>query len=219
MITVLISGLCIFTILLLIVKIYFIPDSELAKLRYEIKCQSLTLNENLQKPIYEKFKNGLMQIVFDEKICFHEYANIYRLNKIEENSDVVNFNKLAVGMYSYIPKEKRTYFMHDFPAISVLENGADQFKNDAYGNTFTLAHELGHHFMIQDHNDRSEEAADRYILELAKQILTKEEIYIISHAVSAHSRIDRDEFKKQYNFTEIFPFEDYKRKKINLLKD
>lgn len=127
----------------------------------------LPIKNRKKNVIYKKFHDGLLKICEEEKIYVHTYDNINDLNDDVYGVGVKDKESLAAGVYCY----KKVYNDEDLkrlPSIHFKKNG-----------TFVLAHEVGHHFSIKYFSDYSEKAADKYIYQLAKKILSKAEIGLI----------------------------------------
>jgi len=164
-------------------------------------------------PVLKKFRKELLKICNKELIYIKIYDDAEELNKetLKETPNIET-GKLAVGKYISLPKNYNTTLnkiMNHLPRIELTKNY----------DTFTLAHELGHHFSIKKNGDRSEETADNYIMELAKKCLEPHELLRISIALKVNSgkSIKINIFKavwKNLNETILFKFKLNKNENI-----
>jgi len=202
---------------LLVICIYYFKLKKLKKdFEYEQNRYNFRLDHKIQDKLINKFREYCLILIKNENIHLFEYDTIYDLNKLNENTITEDEkNRLAVGLYTYIPIEKLKHVdpeillkcQEKLPSISLTKNY----------NVFTLAHELGHHFCIKKNNDRTELAADNYIFELAKQCLTPKEIYCLGPSIVVYSQIDHKQFDVEYDYHTLFTYKEYKyNKKHNI---
>lgn len=178
-----------------------------------INKYSLILDKSIRKSVLDKLEKYCMQLIEQENIKFIKYDTIWELNNIcEDIATVEQKNKLAGGLYCYIPKHKISGITGKL--LLELQENYPQIKVYSNPCIFTIAHELGHHFCIKNFNDTSELAADNYIFEIVKQCLTPKEIYCISIELECHAKISKDHLNMEYKYESLFPYKEYKNKKI-----
>ncbi len=124
--------------------------------------------------IITKFYNGLVEITNREGIDLYYHDDMKSLNEVVSNTNCDSENA-AVGIYRFSKHIK------SFAEIHLL-------RKDEYNvHPWTFAHELGHHFSIRKNNDRTEKAADNYILKLAEEILNENERLILKLELHVYS--------------------------------
>ncbi|MFA5153778.1 MAG: hypothetical protein WC554_14550 [Clostridia bacterium] len=162
--------------------------------------QCWTKREACKKEVCQKFKNLLFEICDKESIYIKFYNDEYQLNDVtvkysetgernlvDSKGNTVFDGNLATGKYVYLKKECDTpekRVQRQLPKIQLRKN------EDV---TWTLAHELGHHFTIQYKGIETELAADHYVKTLAEQLLTKKEQELLEIEIRVYSHINEKE--------------------------
>lgn len=131
-----------------------------------------------ERRISRKLERELQKICKAECIKLEYYDDIDEMNEL--NGKVLR-STYASGLYQYS--------LFTMTGELVLGKSTIQVHNadDDRGRAMVLAHELGHHFCIKNHNDSSEEGADRYIRKLCKDILEPYEYQFIDSTLALYS--------------------------------
>jgi len=200
-------------VLLYLVYITYKPDTYF---EYYQNRYNFLLDNNIHNKLINKYKEYCLKLIKDENIHLFEFDTIYELNNLNENTITdEEKDRLAAGIYKYIPIDKLNGFGPEI--LLILQKTLPSINLTKDYNVFTLAHELGHHFCVKKNNDRSELAADNYILEIAKQCLTPKEIYCLRNSITAYSRIPNEQFDIEYDYESLFTYKEYKyNKKHNI---
>lgn len=162
-----------------------------------------------EEEILHKFWFGLIELCkkeniflefFDTPVALNELKEIPlengELKYIDKNGNDFDKNEMARGRYRYLKMKydspaDRAFFR--YPKIQLLKKDENEFY------PWTFAHELGHHFTITDlrninvddeklTNEELELAANHYIFDLAKLILTEEERKFINISLAVYSK-------------------------------
>jgi len=175
--------------------IYFVIYTKSAKLEQSISSsfeERWAKEGTLKKQILEKFRNHLLKLCDDESIYVELFNDVYHLNGVSvkhvdseiilsKNEKPFSKENLTIGNYIYLNKP------YDTPELRVKRQ-CPKIKLSKDGDyTWVLAHELGHHFMIQYQNNNTEEAADHYIKNLAEQCLTSQEQEMLKIEINVYS--------------------------------
>lgn len=170
-----------------LVAIYRISFSE-KKGQIQLQATNIFYSKEKRKEVEEKFRKALLEILPKEKIYLHLYDSEEELNKAVYGDTTED---PAAGVYSHLKKEfdsPTNRFAKRLPKIHLTKDF----------NTFVLAHELGHHFSIEERGDRSEEAADAYIVTLARKTLSVAEQGIIQASLEVYSKTELPELKNAF---------------------
>lgn len=109
---------------------------------------------------YNKIKNKIYKHLV--QVCYQNELPIV----ICEAKDMISDGKSCAGQFVYMTDIK-TNKMIRASHINILA----QYK----GEPFLLGHELGHYYSVKDHNDKTEDAADKKGAELCLGVLSEEE--------------------------------------------
>lgn len=116
--------------------------------------------------LHKRIKNNLIKYIKKELIYLDYVPKI-----IDTRTNTVY--KKAAGLYSYI--ENATPLQNAanrLPRIQILNNRTE------LAILKTLAHEVGHHYYINNFNDSTEKSADKFVIDTFKKVLPKWEFYL-----------------------------------------
>ena len=172
-----------------------------ACLIFLMKISFFELNRKEEEKVLEKFRSKLLGICEQEGIPIKLYDDIYKLNDMSPLADKETMLNAACGRYVYLnDKGKELYNQirdiektFGFPEGYAIKKTIPEYPRIELikdFDTYTLAHEVGHHFCIKENENHTEEAARNYIMTLAKQCLSPVECLRIRIALEVHSELE-----------------------------